>query len=267
MVTDRLRLAAYRLLGALAPDWRARRLPGVPGRVHHRDTMLQDDTPEGIRLYLRAASSAVDNLAAALDRAGKTFDDVVSCLDFGCGYGRVLRLLRQRIPPQRITGCDVDPRGVGFCAAEFGVRPLLSRWRPAEIRLGSYDLVWSGSVFTHLEAAAGDALFAGLAESLLPGGLLVFSIHGQYSLDGLEHFYGGAWAGEAGEIRREVAERGVSFRPYDASFGRFPIPYGMTWHAREHFEEQAAERSLEPILWQPRGWDLHHDVLAFRRRR
>ena len=267
MTADRLRLAAHRLIGRIAPGLRARYLPGVVGRVHRHDAML-DESPEGIALYLRAGSSAIDNLAAVLERAGRSFADVTSCLDFGCGHGRVLRLLCQKIPPRRITACDVDPGGVGFCAAEFGVRPLLSRWRVEEIRLKTYDLIWSGSVLTHLDAAAGEALFAKLAQSLLPGGLLTFSIHGQFSLEGLEHLYGRVWAGEAEEIRREVAQRGVSFRPYDGSFGRFPVPYGMTWHNREYFEAKAAELfgdRLQLIFWRARGWDFHHDVLAFQR--
>ena len=264
-----LRAAGHRLICRIAPGWRARHLPGVVGRVHRSDTMLFDESPEGIALYLRAGNSAIDNLATVLERAGKGFDDVTSCLDFGCGHGRVLRLLQQKIPPRKITACDVDPVGVGYCAAEFGVRPLVSRWQIEDIRLGSYDLIWSGSVFTHLGADDGRRLFAKLAGSLLPGGLLVFSIHGDYSLGGLEHFYGGDWAVDADDIRREVAERGWSFRPYGPSYGEFPIPYGMTWHTREYFEAMAAELfgdRLRLILWEAHGWDLHHDVLAFERR-
>ena len=35
-------------------------------------------------------------LAAALERAGKSFDDVTSCLDFGCGYGSLTEILTIR---------------------------------------------------------------------------------------------------------------------------------------------------------------------------
>jgi len=255
-----------RILRRLAPP-RLRHFPGVVGRVHPQDSMLYDDSEESIGNYLRAAASAMDNLEAALATVGRTFEDVHSCLDFGCGHGRVLRFLQQRIPPQKITACDVEAEGVRFCAAEFGVKPLISSWKVGEIRLGKYDLVWSGSVLTHLDGEDGDALLERLGESLLPGGVLVFSIHGQFCRDGLARLYGGLYAEEAETIRHEVAEQGYSFRVYEGNtFGRFPSKYGMTWHDGDRMTERVTTLSggrLRRILWRPQGWDHHHDVMAF----
>lgn len=268
MLMSRFQGWGHQLITRLAPAWRARSLPGVPGRVHKNDVMLQDESEGGIALYLRAGNSAIQNISEALTRGGRSFEDIEFCLDFGCGHGRVLRHLQQLIPPYRITACDIDAEGVGFCAGEFGVRARISHWKVGEIRLGTYDLIWSGSVFTHLPPADCETLFAKLGRSLAPRGVLVFSVHGEYSLGGLEHFYDGLYGGEAAQIRREVAEQEISFRPYDESFGTFKTPYGMTWHHREYFENRAFELfgdRLEPILWKDRGWDLHHDVIAFQR--
>jgi SAM-dependent methyltransferase len=270
MTTERSWITRLRRRWRKASAPRARTLPGVPGRVHVDDSMLYDESEQAVADYLRAASSAVDNIDKALRASGKTFADVGTCLDFGCGYGRVLRLLREKIPSARITASDVVEDGVRFCAEELGARPLVSSWDVGEVRLGIYDLIWSGSVFTHLDEASCETLFGKLARSLMPGGgVLVFSIHGQHSLDGLGTFYGQAYAEEAETIRREVAQRGICFRPYtDPRYGRFPVPYGMTWHRREYFERLAAERfgdRLRLTLWEAHGWDLHHDVLAFER--
>lgn len=234
----------------------------MPGRVHYHDAMLADDSAQSIEDYLRAARSAIDNLDAALQSAGRSFDDVASCLDFGCGHGRVLRLLQQRIPARRITVCDVDEEGVYFCAAEFGARPLVSRGPIASLRLGRYDLVWSGSVFTHLDRDDGEALLEKLGASLLPGGVLVFTFHGEQSLGhGVDNLYDRIYASDAEAIRREVASDGFAFRPYE----RTP-DYGMSWHTREYLEAQARRLfgdRLVPVLWRPAGWDNHHDVIAF----
>ena len=45
-------------------------------------------------------------------------------LDFGCGYGRVIRFLVERVPPDRIWASDVAHEAVDFCRSEFGVHPL-----------------------------------------------------------------------------------------------------------------------------------------------
>lgn len=253
----------------LAPTRRSRYLPGIPGRVHQNDLMLFDASHASIENYLRAARSAVDALGAALHATGRDVAMVTSCLDFGCGHGRVLRLLQQHIPGPNITACDLDEEGVRFCAAEFGARPLVSSWDIEDIALQSYDLIWSGSVFTHLDVEACDHLLRRLGESLLPGGLLVFSMHGAFSLDNLEHLYEKGYANEAQVIRSEVGENGISFRHYDPSWGNFDGSYGMTWHTREYLEARASSLSdgaLETAYFAPQGWDHHHDVIAFQKR-
>ena len=111
---DWLRLAGHRLVGRILPGWKARYLPGVVGRVHRSDTMLFDESPEGIALYLRAGNSAIDNLATVLERAGRGFDDVTSCLDFGCGHGRVLRLVTLRPSPRTARTIAMDDYRAGF---------------------------------------------------------------------------------------------------------------------------------------------------------
>lgn len=250
------------------PTWGARSLPGVPGRVHRNDVMLYDTSEQAIEDYLRAGRSAVENIEAGLLAAGRDVHSVRSCLDFGCGHGRVLRHLAQVLPVGSITACDVDAEGVRFCAAELGARPLVSSWRIDEIHLSKYDLIWSGSVFTHLDAGDGEQVLAKLAAALAPGGVLAFSLHGDFSLAGLEHLYGGLYAADAEAIRGEVAKDGVSFRRYDASFGSFPGTYGMTWHRRDYLAERVralSEGALEEIAFHPQGWDNHHDVIVFRR--
>ncbi len=269
MLTPSLRRQLKRILLWVLPTYRSRAIPGLVGRVHQNDAMLFDTSESSIINYQRAADSAIENLTLALSAAGRSFAEVRSCLDFGCGHGRVLRRLQQLILPPRITASDVDEEAVWFCAAEFGVQPLVSSWRLEDLRLGSYDLIWSGSVLTHLDAAGGRILLRHLGHSLRPGGILVFSAHGQASLDGLERLYGGAHAREATAIRQEVSAHGISFRQYGKEFGDFPGTYGMTWHRRDYFEQQIRELFADQItllLHRPQGWDNHHDVYAFSKR-
>jgi hypothetical protein len=82
--------------------------------VHLHDTMLADESRTAIHHYGHAGCSALVNIEASLAIAARTFADVTGCLDLPSGYGRVTRLLRRKIPPSRITACDVEAEAVRF---------------------------------------------------------------------------------------------------------------------------------------------------------
>lgn len=217
--------------------------------------------------YLEAGASAIEVLDRGLAHAGRRFDDVASCLDLGCGYGRVVRWLVQQIEPGRITACDLHPVAVAFCAHAFDVRPLVAAIDPASTAFERYDLVWAGSVLTHLDATAGLALARRIVDSLVSGGVFVLSLHGAYSLDMLHEFYDREYADEAEEIRGEVAEHGVSYRCYERSGYYHGADYGMTWHDAEWLSARlGALDEVEILAHEARGWHGHHDVLVVRRR-
>ena len=75
-------------------------------------------------------------------------------LDLPCGHGRVLRWLRAKYDYARITACDLDRDGVDFCAAQFGATPVYSQPDLAALPFGAqFDLIWVGSLLTHLPQA------------------------------------------------------------------------------------------------------------------
>ena len=127
--------------------------------------------------YLATGAAGVEGVKRAQAAAGK--ETIGSILDFGCGHGRVLRMLKAEFPHASLAACDIDTDGVRFCAQAFGARPFPSHRDPALIELeGEFDLVWCGSLLTHLDAASWNP-FLELFESVLrPGGLLVFTVLG-----------------------------------------------------------------------------------------
>ena len=128
--------------------------------------------------YLSVTHSALAHIGHAMAVTGAT--DLGRILDLPCGHGRVLRGLRAAFPLARITACDILADGVDFCAAQFGAQPVYSNVDPHQIELDEdYDLIWVGSLFTHLDLAGCLAFLELFRERLAPRGLLLFSTHGR----------------------------------------------------------------------------------------
>ena len=247
-------------LGHLVPP---RRFDGIPGRVHFNDFMFIDSSPEEIASYAERGRNVISLVQETLAVAGKEIEDVERWLDFGCGYGRVLRFLLERVPPERVSASDVIAEGVEFCRSEFGVTALPSRPELASVRLGSFDFVYAVSVITHLDERNSVDFLRLLGESLTEGGIALFTTHGEWSLAHLGH-YGSEYEAQAAEIETAVRERGIAYLRYDFA----PDDYGITWHSQEFVEATMAElhaAELRPLLCKPRGLDGHQDVFAYQR--
>lgn len=252
-------LEAY--LGRVVPP---RHYPGIPGRVHFNDFMLDDRSPEGVASYRARAHNVLDEIDATLQVAGRSFEDVDSWLDFGCGYGRVVRFLVERVPRDRVAACDVIRQGVDFCSAEFGVRPVYSPADPTTLRLGTFDFVYAISVLSHFNERNSRAVLRVLGESLVANGILLFTTHGRWSVEHPET-YGEEYVARAEEIRDETERRGTFFLPYTYTSGD---AYGMAWHTKEWVVEAMRELhrgELDLLRFAPHGLDGHQDVFGFRR--
>jgi SAM-dependent methyltransferase len=133
-----------------------------------------------IEIYLSAGRSAIDCISLALHAAKKDVQSITNILDLPCGHGRVLRYLTAGFPHAEITACDIMHDGVDFCATTFGANPVYSSDNPCEISLeyAAFDLIWVGSLFTHLDADLWSAFLYLFRSLLRPDGLLVFTTHG-----------------------------------------------------------------------------------------
>jgi SAM-dependent methyltransferase len=246
-------------LGQLLPP---RTLPGIPGKVHPNDPELVGRSGSARNAYAAAGREALDLVATVLSRVHMSWADVQSCLDFGCGYGRVMRWLRLQLEPERLVAADVDPAAVRFCAQEFDVRPIRLAIDPRVTDVGKHSLIWVGSVFTHLPGDVCGRLSASLSESLQPGGVLVLSTHGPSSLDRATQFGAGV-SRDRGAIDRELTRHGISYRPYPHYRH---ARYGLTWHTEEYVQGLFGTRgNLTFIFSRAAGWCRHHDVYAFQR--
>jgi SAM-dependent methyltransferase len=145
--------------------------------ISPNDGMFDPEYPEA---YFEVGESALHCVQVSLDAVGKS--TVGNILDFPCGHGRVLRALKFAFPAAELTASDIDRDGVDFCSETFGARGIYSDDDPQNVELGSgFDLVWVGSLFTHLPDSRWISFLDFLIERLAPEGLLLFTTHGRWS--------------------------------------------------------------------------------------
>jgi len=100
-------------------------------------------------------------------------------LDFGCGAGRIARHLMTFGPIHDLWGVDIDAEAVAWVSRHLrGHYQLIARRPPAELPLNFFDVVYSGSVFTHLNEEDQSVWLGELHRLMRPGGLLIASTHG-----------------------------------------------------------------------------------------
>jgi SAM-dependent methyltransferase len=146
---------------------------GVVEEISPRDHMFRVK-----ERYWRSGQKALDCIRLGMLAAGKTA--VASALDLPSGHGRVLRWIKAEFPDARLGACDIDHDGVDFCAATFGATPVYGHEDPADIEIDApYELIWCGSLFTHLPPERWDGFLALFERALAHEGLLVFTTHGR----------------------------------------------------------------------------------------
>lgn len=231
-------------------------LKRVESRISPRDTMYTGDGAHYFKVGLSALRVVEDAVRAAqLSSVGRV-------LDLPCGHGRVLRFLVQRFPGAAFTACDLDRDGVDFCARVFGATPFYSLENLDALAFDArFDLIWCGSLVTHLNEGATRALFRLFARHLAPGGLLLFTAHGDFVARRMpkgEFDY--MLTGEQVEtITRRYAEAGFGYEDYAGQGG-----YGVSLTSPAWIRaELEALGGLREVYFKERVWDDHHDVYGY----
>ena len=187
---------------------------------------------------------------------------VGSILDFPCGCGRVLRFLRVRFPKADITASEIDTSMLDFCKDVFSVKSVISDIDFRKLSLpGKHDLIWCGSLITHIDERATADLLKFFHDHLSPGGLCVFTTHGQLSVEWIEkktRTYG-LTASAQQEVLSQFHHKGYGYADYKNWHG-----FGISVVSHEHM--LAIARSVgqwNETSFLERGWDNHQDVYGF----
>jgi SAM-dependent methyltransferase len=149
-------------------------MPGFPDVATQRATVGSDGSAS-----LREAFAFRLIVKTAAASAGCAIGNDSKVLDFGCGWGRMIRTFLRDVDPAGLFGCDVVPRMIETCEntnlrASFLVTPSSP---PSEYENDSFDVIYAYSVFSHLSLRIHEAWLQEFARILRPGGVVVATTH------------------------------------------------------------------------------------------
>lgn len=234
-------------------------LAKVSGKIYFNDTMYDGNGAH----YYKVGLSAIRCINDALAQANLTsVTSVRTILDLPCGSGRVLRFLAQRFPHTTLTACEIERGPVQFCARTFGAQPAYSSVNLDEVALGKkFELIWCGSLATHLNERDIAALFRLFARHLSPGGLVIFTTHGDYAahrITGKEFDYS-VPEEQIGRIVDDYERTGYGFADYAGQKN-----WGVSLTSSEWIRARVQEAGYwREVYFKEHGWDDHQDVFGF----
>lgn len=130
--------------------------------------------------YFKSGYEALLSLENVVSQLGRSLADFPRVLDFACGYGRITRFLVNAIGPERVHCSDILPGAVEFVRDTLSIHGYRSRTNPRSVRFPRpYDLIFVGSLFSHLPPRRFSQWLRVLYSALSSDGLLVFSTHGE----------------------------------------------------------------------------------------
>jgi len=201
--------------------------------------------------YLAKGEEALRLISLAAQAAPR--DGFARILDLPCGYGRVLRHLRVAYPKADITACDIQREGVDFCAEKLGARPV---YRADDLE-GEFDLIWCGSLLTHLPLESWRGWLDLFEAHLAPYGVLVFTVQGRrvfYLLDkGVEDH-----GVDPKRLLADYAAQGSGYENYPGQDG-----YGFSLTSPSYVCSLIEDRpGLRLLLYREMAWNHFQDAVA-----
>jgi Methyltransferase domain len=194
----------------------------------------------GRALLLQTAAFVRSMEAAFVKRCGRPLAGAV-ILDYGCGWGRILRLMYRYSVPSTIYGVDPWEASLEICRATR-VLGNLARCDdvPRDLPFGAvqFDLVYAFSIFTHLSERTATAVLGAIRRRIREDGLLVLTVRP------VEYWGVQAWfppGTDARTMHTLHAEKGFAFIPHQREPIAGDITFGDTSisldYVRRHWTE------------------------------
>lgn len=173
-----------------------------------------------------------------------------------------MRFLRHRFPDAELTACELNEGPVQFCVRAFGAKPAFSSLNLEEVSLDKrFDLIWCGSLITHLNERGIVALLKLFQRHLAAGGVMIFTTNGDFVARTIptRDFDYGLEPEQIDRINIDYPQTGYGFEDYPGE-----KDYGVSLTSPEWVRERVREvGGLREVYLEERGWDNHQDVFGF----
>ena len=160
-------------------------------------------------------------------------------LDYGCGYGRIIRLMYYFTDPDSLWGLDPWDEAIRICQSDRLIGNLrVTDYLPLSLPVQDckFDLIYAFSVFTHTSERATQSALRSLRKYIAPSGLMAITIRpGEY------------WASnplfqkETAKLERLHDTVGFSFSPHIRLPVEGDVTYGDTSMTLEWLQANAPE--------------------------
>lgn len=194
-----------------------------------------------IETYLSSGKRHVTEMSRILEKDGFSMGTAKRVLEFGCGAGRMIRHVPAFAPNAQLWGVDVSAEHVRWCVenlmpiGSFATTTLVPHL-PFED--GFFDLVYCGSVFTHIEDIQESWLLE-LGRILRPSGRLYATIHDEDTVKLLD-----------GDFRDERLSKMMNEQPvYKANKNNFNMIVVWRGSGSQVFYSSSYFRSIVPPIF------------------
>ncbi len=140
------------------------------------------DKPE---LYLAIGKTNVSRMNEVLVKAGTSLETCKRILDFGCGSGIMIRWLGDNAKNGEVWGVDISGEHILWCQQNLSPPfrfAATTSFPHLPFEDGYFDLVYAGSVFTHIADLA-EAWLLELKRIVRPGGKLYLTIQDEHYIN------------------------------------------------------------------------------------
>lgn len=174
--------------------------------------------------------------------SGFSFRERDRILDLGCGAGRMIRHLQDLAETCEIWGTDISSEHVYWCKQNLSppfnfATTTKTPHLPFEDR--SFQLIYCGSVFTHIDDLA-DAWLLELRRVLAPEGRLYVTIHDNHTVE----LFDSGRHDHAALVRRIKSEE--IYRRAKDSFGMFTV--GRDVGSQVFYDTEYFSKMLRPMF-------------------